>query len=332
MSIHKTPQPHKALTFTQILKLSPLPRLETEILVAFLLKKTREFLITHPEIKINPAILRRFHLLEKKRLANWPIAYLTGHKEFYGLDFKVSPATLVPRPETEMIVDIVVDIAEQTHGTRDGHPNALKIHAADKNPRGIQKKIRSDRHSFLIIDLGTGSGAIIIAIAAALRQDMPTIYKRTEFLAGDISYAALQLAQKNAAKHKLGKRIVFKKGNLLTPFTSRLSDALDHDMIITANLPYLTPRQIKDSPSIAREPKLALDGGSDGLKYYRRLFSQLAKIKTSAGRTITVFCEIDPSQAKKITALSKKYFPKAKNTICLDLAKQKRLLITKIRF
>jgi release factor glutamine methyltransferase len=332
MSIHKTSRQHKASTFTQILKLSPLPRLETEILVAFLLKKTREFLMAHPETKINSAILRRFYLLEKKRLANWPIAYLTGHKEFYGLNFKVSPATLVPRPETEMIVDIVVDIAEQTHGTKDGHLNALKIHAADKNPRGIQKKIRSDRHSFLIIDLGTGSGAIIIAAAKNLKQNFPAAYGRTKFLAVDISAGALRIAKQNAQTNRLDKKIKFIAGDLLMPFIKQITTARDSDIIITANLPYLTPRQIKDSPSIAREPKLALDGGSDGLKYYRRLFSQLAKIKTSAGRTITVFCEIDPSQAKKITALSKKHFPKAENAIHPDLSKRKRLSITKIRF
>lgn len=280
------------MTLIQVLKSSSLPRPETEILLAFILKKTREFVLTYPETKITPAAYRRFRALEKKRLANWPIAYLTGYKEFYGLDFAVSPATLVPRPETEMIVDEINDLAGSA-------------------PRP------------LIIDLGTGSGAIIIATAHELKKQTPSTYRLADFAAIDISTPALKIAKKNAARYGLDKKIRFCRGNLLTPLLAKKL-LVGRDLIIAANLPYLTPAQIKCSPSIKHEPELALDGGKDGLKYYRELFRQLAGADF---RSANILCEIDPGQAAGIKALALKSAPNAKISIHKDLSGQDRLSV-----
>lgn len=282
------------MTISQVLKTSSLPRAEAETLLAFFLNKNREFILTHPETIISPAIHKKFRAGEKKRLQNWPLAYLTGHKEFYGLDFRVSPVVLVPRPETEMLVEEIVKMA-----------------AEKKQP--------------LIIDLGTGSGAIIISLASELRRLVPAIFKQTKFLALDISRPALKMAQTNARQHKLNRKIKFSSGDLLAPIMTRLKN---RELIIAANLPYLTPAQIKISPTIKREPRLALDGGQDGLKYYRRLFRQLKDTPFSGA---TVFCEIDQKQDKEIANLAKKYWPAAEIEIKKDLAGRKRLVIIKLK-
>jgi len=272
------------MTFLQLLKISSLPPKETEILVAFLLHKNREFLLTHPEIKINSPLLKKFKKLEKKRLTGWSIAVLIGQKEFYGLSFKVDKNILVPRPETEMIVDEV---------------------------------LTKNQNNCLIIDLGTGSGAIIIALAKNFKT------AKAKFLAVDISLKALKIAKQNAQLHKLNKKIKFSQGNLLTPILKLLPNK---NLVIAANLPYLTKTQINNSPSIKREPKLALDGGSDGLKYYRALFKQLKTIKYES---LELLIEIDPSQTAKIKTLAKQYFFPECLEIKKDLAGRSRLLLIK---
>lgn len=299
-----------------ILKTSSLPRPETEILLAFLLNKSREFLLTHPETPISPSIYRKFKALEAKRRQNWPIAYLIGVKEFYGLDFKVNPAVLTPRPETEMMVEDIVEIA--------------------KDSKAIEKTSNSKKTSWspslkpIIIDLGTGSGAIVISIAKELKRLAPSVYRRAEFLAVDISAPALKMAKKNAAHHGLAKKIKFYRGNLLSPLKLGRRDLSKSEIIIAANLPYLTPTQIKKSPSIRREPRLALDGGADGLKYYRELFKQLSALtivkntKSYPIGDIRVICEIDDSQAKKIKALAKKNIPQIAYKVARDLSGKKR--------
>lgn len=277
-----------------IYKASSLPPLEIEMLLAHLLKKSREFLLTHPEVKINQAVYKSFKALESKRLQHWPIAYLIGAKEFYGFDFIVSPTVLTPRPETEKIVEDMVRIAAES---------SLKP---------------------LIIDIGTGSGAIIISVAKELKRLAPEAYRRAEFLAADISKKALNIACQNAYKHKLAKKIGFLKGNLLTPLKLDKRELSGYELIIAANLPYLTKAQIRKSPSISREPLLALDGGPDGLKYYRQLFKQLAGLKNVGN--IRIICEIDDSQARKIRELTNRYFPRVASKIIRDLSGKRRFL------
>ncbi len=285
------------MDFFSILKSSPLPQHEIEILLSFLLNKEREFLITHPESKIEKKIYQRFKILEKKRLANWSVAALIGKKEFYGLSFKVDKNVLIPRPESEMIVEEVLNLAKDS-----------------------DKKL-------MIIDLGTGSGAIIIAVAAELKKTDKDKYTKTIFRAIDISKPALKIARFNSLSNKCGNKIKFLAGNLLEPLITKIDfEGLnERQVIISANLPYLTPMQIKKSPSIQKEPKLALVAGKDGLKYYRKLFKQMKILNVPA----KILCEIDPSQNKSIKILAKKYLPSVDVKIKKDLAGLYRLAIIK---
>lgn len=299
--------PKKTYKIKQIFETSSLPRLETELLIAFLLKKPREYILTHIDQSISPLIFRRFLQMENKRKNNWPIAYLVGYKEFYNLKLTVSPAVLTPRPESEMIIDEVLYL--------------------------IKNKTLATKYH--LIDLGTGSGAIIISAAQEIKKTDSHIFKKTIFSAVDISDSALKIAKINAANYKLNNKISFLKGNLLNPLKSNITDSNQDQLIIAANLPYLTPNQIKESPSICREPKIALNGGKDGLKYYRELFSQINELNfKKAG--ITIFCEIDNRQAEGIKNLANKYFrasdyPDLKIKIKKDLAGLNRLAIIKPR-
>ena len=283
------------VTIGNILAHSSLPRLETEMLLGFVLNKSREYILTHPELIISKNETLNFKKLEQKRHNNWPLAYLIKNQEFYGLNLKVSPAVLIPRPETELIIDIFKD--ELT-------------------------KLPSDAKPF-IIDVGTGSGAIIITLAQELKC-LPKIFTKAFFLGIDISLPALKIAKLNASKQELSRKIKFRKSNLLDKVPTRKFK--DRDLFIAANLPYLTRKQIKDQPSIAREPKIALDGGRDGLDYYRKLFKQL---NTLPLRSLFLICEIDPEQTAKISKLAKTLIRQSSSEIKKDLRKKNRFIIIK---
>lgn len=291
------PSPHSSLpntTFQELISSVSLPRLDAEILASFVLKLTRPYLLTHPETKVSRAKQIKYQQLAKKRQADQPLAYLIKQREFYGLDFKVSPAVLIPRPETELLVEQAL----------------LAIKQSSK------KKIA--------IDIGTGSGAIIISLAKQVKQLFPHLYPQISFWASDISLAALTIAKCNAKHHRLTKKISFNRGDLLAPLKDKLKKYPANDLIITANLPYLTPTQIKTSPTIQAEPYLALNGDRDGLKYYRQLFKQLRAYKLS--NKLTLLAEIDPSQKKTSYQLASLYFPGAKISVTPDLAGRARLL------
>ena len=296
------------ISLSEIISELSIEKKEAEILTAFLLHKTRESLLSNSRTEVDNKFYKKIKDLEKKRLKNYPIAYLVGEKEFYGLNFKVNKDVLVPRPETEMMVDKIIDILknESNNFERDLY-----------NPKNL---FDNNYNNPIFIDVGTGSGAIIIAIANEIKKLWPNDSDNFKFYGIDISEAALKIAKKNAKLHNLNKIIKFFEGDLLSPIAKKINKK---NLIITANLPYLTPLQVKGSPSISREPKLALVAGSDGLKYYRQLFKQLAKIDY---KTLILFCEIDSSQTKNITYLAQKMFPEAKLEIIKDLAKLNRLL------
>lgn len=284
---------------------SPLPRRETELLLAFLLNKPREYLLTHPETKITPVAGRRFLRLAERRKSGLPIAYLTGEKEFYGLNFRVSESVLVPRPATELIIDLVL------------------------------AELSANSEPLAIIDIGTGSGAIIITLADRIKKlwpnlSAPNLSALNRFYGTDISASALKVARLNARHYSLNDQIKFYQGDLLSALPrSALFKSSLKNIVITANLPYLTPKQIKQSPSISAEPILALDGGPDGLKYYRRLFKQiknLARDYLEATRQIIIYCEIDPSQVIAFKKSAQFIRSTAKLTVYKDYQKNNRVI------
>ena len=297
------PKNNIRLNAGSVIRDSSLPHREAEILSAFVLNKSREYILTHPEAPLSLTQFKKFRALELRRLKNWPIAYLTGHKEFYSRDFLVSPAVLTPRPETEMMIDEIIQLSRAFYNKFEG------FSARYQAP--------------LIIDLGTGSGAIIITAVSEIKRHFPVIFKKTGFAAVDISASALQIAKKNAARHKLRSRIKFYRGNLLTPLKLTARGLAGRQVIIAANLPYLTRAQIKAAPSISREPKVAIDGGKDGLKYYEQLFRQVATLGTLSSAYL--LCEIDPAQPAKLRRLLKKFLPDATIEFARDLAGHYRL-------
>lgn len=272
-----------------------LDRLDLELLIALVLKKDRLFILSHPEAVLNKNQQIKLALLIEKRLKHYPLAYLSGVKDFYGLNFKVTPSVLIPRPETELMVD---NIIQQI-----------------KKEEGPQKNKELE-----IIDLGTGSGCIIISLAKNLEPSGRNI----KYTALDISVAALKIARLNAKNHQLNKKITFKSSNLLSTKIPFLKKSKPLQLIISANLPYLTPQQVKASPSIQKEPKLALLAGADGLKYYRQLIAQL---KSLPQHSFTAYLEIDPGQKTKLTRLLRHSWPEASYRFLKDYRGYNRLLI-----
>lgn len=259
--------------------------IDAEILLAHILGLSREEALTHDERRVPPFLLSRFNRLIARRAKHEPVAYLTGHKEFFGLQFTVNKHTLVPRPETELIVEEALSMLHTTRYT-------------------------------LVIDVGTGSGAIAVAIA----KNAPM----TTVIATDLSKPALKIAELNAKINDVDDRIVFARANCL-PKVRALNL---NGCIITANLPYLPTRAWQQCPPDVKkfEPKSALEGGKDGLKYYDELFHQIVERELKA----TIICEIDPSQKRSFPKLAKRHFPNATVEIKNDLAGRPRVAIVSL--
>ena len=282
-------------------KVSADPNLEAEILLSKILAKNKEYLLANPEEKISFWQNFRFQGLIKKRLAGYSAAVLTGHKWFYGLDFIVNKNVLIPRPETELMIDEVLEKVKSE-----------KFHPEGDHPLG--EKIIN------ILDVGTGSGCIVIALAKKLPEN------NIQFYGLDISKKALAVAKKNAEKNGVGGCIKFLQGDLLDKLDKNI---FNEPAIITANLPYLTSEQVKNSPSIRKEPKLALLAGADGLDCYRRLFAQIKNRKIK--NELIIFCEIDETQKDLIIELIKNDFPQVNFEFKNDLDGHCRLAIIKFK-
>lgn len=285
----------------EIIKASSLPRQEAELLLSYLIGRDKIFIMTHPEFCPEDKIPSIYRKLEKKRLKNWPIAYLIGKKEFFGRDFELSTATLVPRPETETMVEDI-----------------------------LKESIINKKSNYAFFDIGTGSGAIIVSLAAELKEKNISFYNQSIFTAVDISKKALLIAKKNAKKYFLDEKIIFKKSNLLKSIGSDLQKAITEkrQIIIAANLPYLKPEEMKEK-SIKREPKNALLSGLNGLKHYEKMFSQLRSIKDIKSARFLIYCEINPDQSNEINKLAEKNFPQTQISFIKDLSNKNRFCLIK---
>jgi len=273
--------------------------LDAELLLAYVLDKSREFLIANPDFGLRTSEIKSFEGLVEKRKEGVPIAYLTGHKEFYGLDFIVNEHTLIPRPDTELMVDLVIKKAnDMEHGT------------------------------WSMVDVGTGSGCIPISILKTLQPyNLTTLHA----FATDISSDALKVAKQNAINHNTATE--FLQGNLLEPVFDNVTMRQCNNLIITANLPYLTEEQFQTESSIQHEPKSALVADDHGLAFYKELLDQIKQLVIGyqpAGRQgrlqVTGFFEIDPTQTKKLLQIAKKLFPKSHLEIFKDLQNHDRVV------
>jgi release factor glutamine methyltransferase len=268
--------------------------LDLELILSHAIQKPQEFVLAHPEKEINVTQVSKINKLMERRLKHEPMAYILGEKEFYGLNFKVTKDTLIPRPETEHLVDAVI--------------SNLQL-ATSKNKKTT------------IIDIGTGSGNIIISLA----KNIPSYKLRVtsyEFFGIDISKKALHIARYNAKKNKISKQIKFIKSNLLNYFLQAKSYKLKADkLIIVANLPYVSEKIYSTvSPDIKNfEPKSALLSDLNGLSHYEKLFQQLHKLEIGNWK-LEIFLEFSPEQKSQLQKLIKKYFPKNKIDFFKDLA------------
>jgi len=201
-------------------------------------------------------------LVQRRAQGREPVAYLTERKEFMGLELEVSPAVLIPRPETELLVEKSLELSARCW--------------ADQ--------------SVLIVDVGTGSGAIAVSLAKYLPC--------ARLYAVDISPAALEVAKRNALTHRVGEKIIFLEGNLLLPLAGL--DLEGRVNLIVANLPYIKTSDLDSlMPDVGLyEPPLALDGGLDGLCFYRRLLFQARGFLSRPGY---VLMEIGEEQGREIT-------------------------------
>jgi len=289
----------RPLTILPILSKSDkkIGRVEAELILAHVTNKDRAYILAHPDGKINWLQRIKFNHLIRQRQKGVPLAYLTGHKEFFGLDFFVNKNVLVPRPETEILVESAIEI------------------------------IFNLQSSVTLIDVGTGSGCIPIAINKTLQQLNTATNKQTGITthAIDISHRALRVVKKNAKKHNV--KINFHQGNLIEPIAKSSIFNLQSSLIITANLPYLTQKQFDDEKSIQKEPKLALVADNkNGLSLYEKLLTQLKSSIFNLQSSVTLLLEINPSQTTDIRALVKNIFPSAKIEIKKDLAGHDRVV------
>ncbi len=269
------------------------PTLTARALLAAALDKPREWLVAHNDHLLSPAQAEAFERLIARALAHEPLAYLLGRREFYGLDFVIDPRVLIPRPETEMLVERALERLPAAGQNRAPQPDASRV------------DVDVD-----VIDVGTGSGAIAIAIARHAST--------ARLAATDISAGALEVARLNAGRHGVADRIAFAQADLLenTPYRAR---------VITANLPYVTTEEIEGLPPEiqAHEPRVALDGGRDGLTLVRRLLGQLSAHLLPGG---AAFFEIGASQGAAALRAAAEALPSAHVTLDKDLAGLDRVL------
>ncbi len=222
-----------------------------------------------------------------------PIQYQRGWVEFYKLKFKVTPKVLIPRPETELLVDEIIKYASNVSNKKNG---------------------------ITILDIGTGSGNIAISLAKNL--DYPG---NIEIIASDRSSSALNIAKQNAEFHNLLHKIEFVKSDLLKN-VKIYSQNPNSKLLIVTNLPYIPSYRIPylDSSVKDFEPHIALDGGDDGFDLYRNLFSQIKKGEYNFDLLVG---EIDYTQSEIALAEANIFFPKFKSSILTDLNHKQRILL-----
>lgn len=251
------------------------PRLEAEVLLTDVLNISRTALLAHPEWPLTPGQLSSYHSLVRRRASNYPLPYLTGRVEFYGLEFEITPDVLIPRPETETLVDLALA-----------------------------------RRPATVADVGTGCGCIAISLAVHLSEAL--VY------AIEISPAALAVARRNAERHDVADRVRLMVGDVLSPRPGPVD-------LIVSNPPYIPTGECASLPASVRdhEPRLALDGGANGLAVIQRLLAQAPAVLCPGGGLLI---EVGADQREAASSLARAYFPQA--TICVhpDLAGRDRVL------
>jgi release factor glutamine methyltransferase len=214
------------------------PRRDAELLLAHLLGWDQAALLTHPERVLSLSEADQFESMLRRRLDSEPVQYIIGVQEFFGLPFEVSPAVLIPRPETEHLVEAV-----------------LERFSRESSPR--------------IVDVGTGSGAIAVALAHAI--------PRSRVTAVDLSSAALEVAQRNAERNGVSERVTLLQSDLL-----KVLESAEFEVVVS-NPPYIAEGEVLEPQVFNYEPRSALYAGPTGLEVYERLIPQARRVLKPRG-------------------------------------------------
>jgi release factor glutamine methyltransferase len=257
---------------------TPSHTLAAELLLMHVLGRDRTWLYTNPESAIEAVAAEKYFALLARRAAGEPTQYLTGKQEFWGLEFEVTPAVLIPRPETEH----VLEVALERLGAR-----GIRIDMVTGAPSP----------ALLVADVGTGSGCLAVALA----HELP----HAEVFATDISPAALEVARRNAARHCVSERVHFVETNLLEALlrdkqhNGRQSPLFD---LVVSNPPYIAHSKAAQLPREVREhePHAALFGGQTGIEMYARLIEQAGSLLKSSGILVL---ELGYDSAERVRAI-----------------------------
>lgn len=272
----------------RLASLSDTPALDASVLLARIVDRPRSWILAHPELTLTDEQQNQLQSSLARLENGEPFPYVLGRWEFFGLEFNVTPDVLIPRPETELLVE-------------------KSIAWLQKNPTKVN-----------VADIGTGSGATAVSIAV----NVPN----AKILATDISSKALQVAKRNAEKHGVSERVEFVECDLLpeSKVEGQRSDLrpLTFDLVCS-NLPYIPTNTLKHLPIYQREPTLALDGGEDGLDLFRKL---LNAIPNWLAPNALILLEIESSLGKQTTQLARQHFQNANITLHQDLTGRDRLL------
>ena len=253
----------------------PSPRLNAELLMMFVLGRERAYLFAHPERELTAEEKDQYDEVTAQRASGCPTQYITGHQEFWGLDLLVSPAVLIPRPETEHVVETVLELVQRYYREHREHAGIQDASACE----------RLDSGRIHMVDVGTGSGCIALALASELPS--------AEIHACDISEESLEMARINAARLALGSRVLFRRSDLLEIYLQsapakgtgsegvgttgsatdpKFPESAQFDFVVS-NPPYVGESEADKVQKQVREfePKVAVFSGQKGLDIYRRL-------------------------------------------------------------
>jgi len=256
------------------------PESSIDYLLRKILNATKEQYIRQHKKELTVKEEKKFREWVARRSKHEPVWYITGEIDFYGQIFKVNKDVLIPRPETELLIEMIL-----------------------KNEQKISSRI---------LDVGTGSGAVILTLASKIKG---------EFYASDISNKALTVAKSNAERLKY--TVSFKVGDLLTPWLNQKFD------LVIANLPYVPHEEMPFLASGLKdyEPVIALDGGVRGLEIYKNFLKELPGILNPGA---SVYCEIGSGQGHELKKIAKKYFQAANINILKDYGGFDRFLVMQV--
>lgn len=260
---------------------SPTPRLDAELLLAHVTGHDRSWVLAHPEVRLDEVAV--FEAVLERRAAGEPIAYIRGFKEWRSLRIRTDARALIPRPDTELLADEAIT--------------------------AIAARLTRDTAAVVAWDVATGSGAVAVALAIRFRSALAL--GRLRLVGSDVSPEALELASENLAGHGVDANVTLSRADLL----EAAGGPLPRPDVIVANLPYVPSEEVAARHgSMAFEPRLALDGGPDGLTLQRRLLHELPG-RAAPGATILL--EIGAGQADAVAAMVP---PGASVSMVADLA------------